>query len=437
MCKTFAWVLLAAFSVFAETNGPARKVYYVAANGCDEADGLSETTAWRTLKKLNASLPPSAEVRLRRGDVFYGPIRVKHGLGVNRPTVVTSFGEGADPVISLYKTAVPRPAVWKNVGDCLWQIDLFDDSAVCGNPEKNGNVGFLLVDGVIHGGKLFGDAKPSRQWAFRDDERHVTVWSAKNPAELSSDIRFAPCVHGIRLTWNLVVSNVTVRGTGGHGVCGVGVNVVLRHCTFKEIGGSWLKSYPAPNVRFGNGVEFWSGSTRALVKNCRFADVYDVAFTMQGPSPACSWEDVHVRGCEIVRCSQAFEVWTVKCRPGIGFRNCSFTGNRCVDTGFCWGYDVRPAKEVAAPLLAYAMETDVCDILVKDNTFINNRKYLIYKSSGLGALPEGYRVEGNRICAAADRPVGNPGQAKQAARSKKREEEIRASNIFMKDCSAE
>ena len=37
-------------------------------------------------------------------------------------------------------------------------------------------------------------------------------------------------------------------------------------------------------------------------------------------------------------------------------KNCSFLRNRCVDTGYCWGYDARPNKEVAAPLLAYAME---------------------------------------------------------------------------------
>ena len=63
------------------------------------------------------------------------------------------------------------PSTWKKVGDHLWQIDLYDDSAVFGNPVKNGNVGFLLVDGTIHGVKLFGDAKPSRQWEFKDDQR--------------------------------------------------------------------------------------------------------------------------------------------------------------------------------------------------------------------------------------------------------------------------
>ena len=229
----------------------------------------------------------------------------------------------------------------------------------------------------------------------------------------------------------MVVSNVTVRGTGAHGVSGVGVNAVFRNCTFKEIGGSWLKSFHAPNTRFGNGVECWSGSSRVLVDSCSFADIYDVAFTMQGPSPANSWEDIHIRDCEILRCTQAFEVWTRKCASGIGMKNCSFVGNSCIDTGYCWGYDVRPNKEVSAPLLIYSMETDVCDILVEDNTFFNNRKYLIFKSGGLGCVPDGYRIKGNRISALAGNPIGNLGWAKHNERAKEIEEQIRASNLFV------
>lgn len=83
------------------------------------------------------------------------------------------------------------------------------------------------------------------------------------------------------------------------------------------------------------------------------------------------------------------------------------------------------------------METDVCDILVKDNTFINNRKYLIFKSGGMGCLPEGYRVEGNRICGSLDKPIGNSGWSIHKERSKKLEEAIRSFNVFTKDRPAE
>ena len=407
-----------------------REIYYLAANGNDAADGRTPATAWRTTVKLNAALPAGAEARLRRGDVFYGPVKLKNGPDADHPTVLTAFGEGPNPEISLYRVAVPKPGTWEKIGDNLWQIDLLDDTRVGGNPVKNGNIGFLLVDGVIHGVKRFDDDVLSRQWEFKDDHRKLQVWSARNPAEMSADIRFAPRVCGIPFVKNAVISHVTVRGTGAHGSNGVGENMVFRDCVFREIGGSWLYGGPGHRVRYGNGVECWTGSTRITVERCRFFDTYDVAFTMQGPNPPRSWEDVHVRDCEMTRCTQAFEIWTTKCTPGIGMKGCSFVRNRCIDTGCCWGYDVRPNKDVSTPLLIYRMETDTCDILVEGNTFVNNRLGLIYKAGGIGCLPAGYIIKGNTIRNKEVHPIGNFGGKEHFARDSKVAAAITANNTF-------
>jgi hypothetical protein len=76
------------------------------------------------------------------------------------------------------------------------------------------------------------------------------------------------------------------------------------------------------------------------------------------------------------------------------------------------------------------METDICDILIEGNTFINNRQYLIFKSRGIGLLPEGYRVSGNRIVNREEKPVGNKGGKEQAVRASMIEAAIRAGNVF-------
>ena len=48
--------------------------YYVSADGCDEADGLSPDTAWQTLARVSrAALCEGDAVRFRRGDVFREP----------------------------------------------------------------------------------------------------------------------------------------------------------------------------------------------------------------------------------------------------------------------------------------------------------------------------------------------------------------------------
>ncbi len=424
--------LAAAFIPLCGTGAEAggREVYYLAADGNDDADGRTPATAWRTTSKLNDALPAGAEARLRRGDVFYGPVKLKNGPDAQHPTVLTAFGEGPDPEISLYKVAVPKPETWEKIGDNLWQIDLLDGERATGNPVKDGNIGFLLVDGKIHGVKLFGKDVPAHQWEFKDDRRKLQVWSAKNPAEMSSDIRFAPRVGGIQFVRNAEISHVTVRGTGAHGANGVGENMTFRDCTFREIGGSLLYSKGDHYVRYGNGVECWAGSARIVVERCRFLDVYDVAFTMQGPSPKHSWEGVHVRDCEMTRCTQAFEIWTSRCRPGIGMENCSFVRNRCIDTGYCWGYDVRPNKGVSTPLLVYGYESDTCDILVEGNTFINSRLALIFKAGGIGCLPDGYVIRGNTIRNAGARPIGNSGGKASLARAAKILADIQANNTF-------
>ena len=49
--------------------------YYVAGNGNDTNDGLTTSTAWQTISKVNAtSLQPGDQVLFRSGDTFYGKI---------------------------------------------------------------------------------------------------------------------------------------------------------------------------------------------------------------------------------------------------------------------------------------------------------------------------------------------------------------------------
>lgn len=407
-------------------------VYYLSAVGDDIADGRSPETAWRTLAKVKNSLPGGAELRLRRGDVFHGSLRIKGGPDADHPTRVVAWGEGAKPVISLYKMVRPDPVVWQSVGDGLWRLDLAKDGNLVGNPAKDNNFGFIWADGKIHGFRKFNGAPLIAEWDFAEGKESLCVRCTRNPAEVAKDIRLAPQVGGIPFVKNAFFDSLVVRGTGAHGSSGVGSDLVFRNCEFREIGGSVLTVRKGgTHVRYGNGVECWAGSTRIRVEDCAFSDIYDVAFTMQGDSPVRSWENVHMIGCVVERCTQAFEVWTRECKPGVGMKGCSFERNRCVDCGFCWGYDTRPNKDSSAPLLVFTLDTDVCDILVSDNEFVNFRNYLVYKSGGLSYLPGGYRIVGNRIRGTMT-AVGNPPRRQDRADSKAREECIRKSNDFVR-----
>ncbi|MBR1588333.1 MAG: hypothetical protein IJ658_08430 [Kiritimatiellae bacterium] len=407
-------------------------VRYLSNAGDDAADGLTPATAWRTLEKLGRDLPAGGEARLRRGDVFYGRVNLKSGPDAAHPTVLSAYGDGTAPEVCAYKIA--KAGAWTFTGtNNLWRIDLADDSKFDGNHmTKDGNVGFLKVDGRIFGRKFFAKhGRPlEQQWDFMDDHRYLTVWSAENPVRMAKDIRMAPNMGVIPFKNHMEVRDVVVRGTGGHGSNGVGFDVRFFDCGFYEIGGSHLRGHGSGTTRYGNGVECWAGSSDVQVRRCAFADIYDVGFTMQGPSPSRSWANTHVTDCTFTRCTQCYELWATTCRPGVGMKGCTFLRNRCVDTARGWAYDVRPDKANATPLLMYSMQTDVCDILVKDNVFVNSRGTLIFKSGGLADLPETYRVIGNTVVGPLDRPlaycVGKGKAAAEAARAKA----IRSANAF-------
>ncbi len=421
-------VLICAASL-AET----RPVRYFSNAGDDAADGFTPATAWKSLEKLACDLPSGGEARLRRGDVFYGRVRLKSGLDAAHHTVLTSYGEGPDAEIHAYKIAKPDPAVWTPTGtNNLWRLDLADFSKFDGNHmTKDGNVGFLKVDGTIYGNKHFRDAaKLKKQWDFIDDRRSITVWSEKNPALLAKSIQFAPNMGTIPFVNHMTLSNIVVRGTGAHGSSGVGVDILISNCGFHEIGGSCLVGYGDGITRYGNGVECWAGSSDVRVERCSFSEIYDTAFTMQGDNPSRSWENTHVVDCVFSNCTQCTELWASKCKPGIGMKNCTFLRNRCVDTGRGWAWESRPDKANATPLLMYHMGTEICDYLVKDNIFINSRGYLIFKSGGLADLPATYRIEGNTIIGPIDQPVAYCVGKKKAAAEQARIEQIRAQNTF-------
>lgn len=395
------FLAVAALCTSASAAGETR---YLAADGDDTADGRTPATAWRTIGKLNASLPAGGTALLRSGDVFYGTIMVKGGIDASRRTVVTSFGEGPKPVVSCTKNLKPDPAIWKveEVRFNYWYTDLANPSNYSGFTSEDANPGFLLVDGEVKPWKRFYRYDINRQWDFSSEDGRLYVYCTNNPALLSKDIRVAVNGHGAILDSHTVVSNLSVRAAGGHGFYAgwrktPTVGIRISDCDFENIGGSELTSYKKFRVRYGNAVEFGSNCADAVVERCRVKGVYDVAFTMQGNPTSTGWNDIHVRNCHIEDSSQAFEIWCGKAPPGIGFSGCSFTGNRTVNVGGGWGALTRPNRVVATPLLVYDLKTDTVDITVSGNTFENPSRGLIFVSGGVDSLPSGYRIFGNTV----------------------------------------
>ena len=377
-------------------------VRYLAADGNDANDGLTPATAWRTIEKLNSGLPGGGTALLRCGDVFYGMIKVKGGMDSGRRTVITSYGSGPRPVVSCSKNLRCDPGMWKTPAARYnyWYMDLNNPSNYTGIASADANPGFLLVDGVVKPWKHFCRYDINRQWDFAGEDGRLYVYSTNNPAFLSKDIRVAVNVHGFRLFSHTAVSNITVRAVGAHGMyAGYSkipvMDIRISDCTFENIGGSELSGFKKMRVRYGNGIEFGSNCSDAVVERCELSGVYDVAFTMQGLPQVIGWSDIHMRNCVIRDSSQAFEIWCRDGKPGLGFSRCSFTDNHIVNVGGGWGALTRPNRATATPLLLYRVDTDTMDITVTRNVFENVPHGLVFSLSG--TIPSGYRIFGNTV----------------------------------------
>ncbi|MEO6135547.1 MAG: PA14 domain-containing protein [Ginsengibacter sp.] len=113
--------------------------YYIAANGNDGNNGTSSSSPWQTINKLNAYfsyINSGDRVFFRRGDTFYGTIKIGKSGTSGSPITLGAYGSGENPVIS----GLSAVTSWNNLGGNIWE----SSNAVSSLPYTN----MVLVDGV-------------------------------------------------------------------------------------------------------------------------------------------------------------------------------------------------------------------------------------------------------------------------------------------------
>lgn len=381
--------------------------YYISSTcGDDKNAGTSENQAWKSFENLSC-ISGGDTIKLKCGDIFFGSITLPDCDNPQNPTVLTSFGNGDKPVISLYKTAL----FWQPYQPNLWKLDLTDKNSFSGSFNTNTNVGFLFADGKINGQKKFDFDTLKEPGDFYSDDRFVYLYSPTKPG---NDIQIACDGTVITLGCNCVVENLEICGCGGHGitaghpphdniVCGA----VISDCYIHHIGGSELKSYRVPGVRYGNGIELWRGGRDITIKNCEICNVYDVAFTMQGKPAHGGWNNVVFKNNILYGNEQSFEIWTSECTATDGFiDNCRFENNICIGAGKGWSHALRPDKSVGVHLLMYNLKSPKHKIDISNNVFYGAQCALYYIEGGNACdIPAEYHSDRNFIYLYEDTPV--------------------------------
>ena len=110
-----------AFAVVATIAGSslATEYYVDSLSGSDANDGMTESTAWKSLDKVNdADIKGGDAVHFRRGRVWRGTLRPKSGEP-DAPTRYDAYGEGEKPRV-MYSADLSDPELWEQVDEELW-----------------------------------------------------------------------------------------------------------------------------------------------------------------------------------------------------------------------------------------------------------------------------------------------------------------------------
>ena len=93
-------------------------VYFVSNAGNDENNGTSTSTSWRTINKVNStSFLAGDSILFKRGDTFYGSLRVKASGTFGIPIIFGAYENGANPTISGFT----KVTSWTHLGSNIWE----------------------------------------------------------------------------------------------------------------------------------------------------------------------------------------------------------------------------------------------------------------------------------------------------------------------------
>lgn len=234
------------------------------------------------------------------------------------------------------------------------------------------DVGNLIFDS----GKTVGikkwkaeDLKQPGDYCYDAANWQLRLRSDGNPAAQHRNIECALTRHVVSQGGK---SFVTYQGLGlrygaAHGFGGGSTRgIVIRDCDIGWIGGGHQFTRPdGKPVRFGNGIEFWSGARDCLVEGCRIWEVYDAALTNQG-SHANEEVNITYRDNVIWNSEYSFEYWNGG--PESVTRDIRFEHNTCVNAGGGWGHAQRPDRN-GRHLMFYWNKAKTSGVSISDNLF--------------------------------------------------------------------
>src|SRR5690606_28289636 len=141
--KTLVFKLLMVLVLSATVDSAYATDYYFSSTSGNDSHSASQATnqatPWKSIDKLNSvmgSLKPGDRILFKRGDVFYGSIRLNKSGAQGRPITFGAYGNGAKPVI----TSLVTLNNWVHVGNGIYESH---------NPALGADLNVVLIDNKI------------------------------------------------------------------------------------------------------------------------------------------------------------------------------------------------------------------------------------------------------------------------------------------------
>ncbi len=351
-------------------------------NGNDNYNGLTVSTAWQSLSKVNAfSYQPGDSILFKRGGQWRGQLIPKSGT-VAAYITYADYGTGQKPQL-LGSVNVSGNSQWIDEGGNIWRSAQSSPIDI-GNLIFNGATGF--------GSKKWTASQLLTQGDYWWDEsgtQTVKIYSTLNPANYYSDIEAAigTFIVYIQQGSYIVLKNLACKYGAADGIeLRNAHHIIISDCELSYIGGCKLIN----QVRYGGGIQFWANSNNNIVERCKIWEIYDDAITNQGNSSAggtLQQYKLYFRNNIIWNCSESSFCFFIQPAivNGSFMKNIYFENNTCVNAGGGWAANQRPdLKGFQVYCSANTAATD--SVFIRNNIFYKSRCVFFVDNSAVQTL---------------------------------------------------
>lgn len=243
--------------------GHARK-YYVSNEGNDTDDGLSPSTAWASIDRINnISLEPGDSVLFERGGLWREALTIPSSGSESAYIYFGPYGEG--PLPRIYGSDTSG---WSSYAASIWVSDASFENPASGYP---GAVFFESGDTTLWGQaqkNLIDDLSADRDWAWYDGK--IYIYSSSDPASEYSSIEIAQrnfCIyfdeHDYLSFDSLDIRHSKLAGFKERWPFNNETGLEIKNCHVSHIG--------IKGSRVGYGIEFWHSDSHVhnnIIHDC-------------------------------------------------------------------------------------------------------------------------------------------------------------------------